>query len=284
MLKDDLNRLATSFAETDSANLVSAAAALRPELAGLRLFDAPLLGLASAGDPLFGELARPGVVGPQFELPEAWLPGARTVISFFLPFSSSVIASNRRDRELPSDEWLHGRMEGQVFLKRLGEYLVKELEGAGHRAVFPGSDARFKSWTHQRPSPETPAYASNWSERHVAYVCGLGTFGLSAGLITERGMAGRLGSVVTDLPAVPDARPYSRHDEYCLRCGACARNCFAGGISLAKGRNKEACSRLIDRRKEQYRPRYGCGKCQVNVPCERTLPGKKAGLPREAET
>ena len=37
--------------------------------------------------------------------------------------------------------------------------------------------------------------ASTWSERHVAYVSGLGTFGLSGGLITAKGQAVRLGSV-----------------------------------------------------------------------------------------
>ena len=40
-------------------------------------------------------------------------------------------------------------------------------------------------------------YASNWSERHVAYVCGLGTFGCQ-GLITSKGLAGRFGSIITD--------------------------------------------------------------------------------------
>ena len=35
-------------------------------------------------------------------------------------------------------------------------------------------------------------YFSNWSERHIAYAAGLGTFSLSDGFIIERGIAHRL--------------------------------------------------------------------------------------------
>jgi hypothetical protein len=44
---------------------------------------------------------------------------------------------------------------------------------------------------------------SNWSERHSAYIAGLGTFCLSYSLISEKGCAGRYGTVVTDLDLEP---------------------------------------------------------------------------------
>ena len=49
---------------------------------------------------------------------------------------------------------------------------------------------------------------SNWSERHIAYAAGLGTFSLSDGFITERGIAHRCGSAVVglELPASPRTR------------------------------------------------------------------------------
>ena len=34
---------------------------------------------------------------------------------------------------------------------------------------------------------------------HAAYLCGLGTFGLSRGIITKPGMAGRFGSIMKTL-------------------------------------------------------------------------------------
>ncbi len=274
--KNALIRLAADFVDRDASNFVAAEIAVRPDLAGMRMYDAPLIGFASAADPLFDALRKPGVIGPHFDPPGVWLPGAKTVISFFAPHTEAVIASNRLDRERPSAEWLYARMEGQAMLNLLGAHLAAELEKAGHRAVYPAMDARFYSWS--RPAGRNdkgvplPAYTSNWSERHVAHVCGLGTFGMSAALITRRGVCGRIGSVVTTMPAEPDARPYSRFDEYCSHCGSCVRNCFIHALFPDKVKDKHACSRVIEERKIQYKPRYGCGKCYVNVPCERGIP------------
>lgn len=39
-------------------------------------------------------------------------------------------------------------------------------------------------------------------------VCGLGIFGLSKGLITSKGIAGRFGSIVTELQIIPNEREY----------------------------------------------------------------------------
>ena len=78
---------------------------------------------------------------------------------------------------------------------------------------------------------ETSRFTSSWSERHVAFVCGLGTFGLSKGLITEKGICGRFGSVVTTAELPRTERPYTGIYEYCIQCRACARNCPVGAIS-----------------------------------------------------
>lgn len=39
--------------------------------------------------------------------------------------------------------------------------------------------------------------SSNWSERHAAYVAGLGTFSLNDALITVNGIAHRVGSILS---------------------------------------------------------------------------------------
>jgi epoxyqueuosine reductase QueG len=108
----------------------------------------------------------------------------------------------------------------------------------------------------------------------VAFVCGLGTFGLSRGIITRRGMAGRLGSIVTKLELEPDEKTYKDIYEYCTMCGACARKCPVNAISLENGKDHKPCSDFLDMTEEKYKPRYGCGKCQVSVPCERKIPKK----------
>ena len=43
-------------------------------------------------------------------------------------------------------------------------------------------------------------------------------------------------------------------------------------ISLENGKDHLICSKFLKTTKEKYKPRYGCGKCQINVPCESFVP------------
>ena len=76
-----LENLAADFTSQSPLNHVCI------ELSGeeLTLFDRPLLGYACAGDPLFEAFLAPGVIGPHYRPPQAWLETAQTVVSFFLP-------------------------------------------------------------------------------------------------------------------------------------------------------------------------------------------------------
>jgi epoxyqueuosine reductase QueG len=273
MEKRDFEKILGDFVDVSAENRVAKEVALRPELAGMRIFDEPLFGYAAADDPLFGELKKPGIIGDHLMLPGEWLPGANTVISVFLPFTARVKEANRRDMDWPADEWLHARIEGQQFQNKICAYMKSELEAGGFSCAVPMIDPRFSAKNPQVQDKSNPAFfTSNWSERHAAYIAALGTFGLSKGLITQKGIAGRLISFITSASFEPTKRPYSRIDEYCTRCGACIRNCPAGAISLEKGKEHPPCSAFLDRTTERYAPRYGCGKCQVKVPCESKRP------------
>ena len=237
----------------------------------LTLFDRPLLGYARAGDPLFEAFLAPGVIGPHYRPPCRWLPDAQTVVSFFLPFSPAVRAHNRAAQSLPSQAWLYGRVEGQRFVEALSLHLAKALQDAGFEAVAPSLSPEF--WTVSEPeSPDGPAFTSNWSERHAAYACGLGTFGLSKGLITRQGMAGRFGSLVTSWQAAPTPREYEAPYDWCIRCGAGVRCCPGGAISLEHGKNHHLCLQYQTTILPQCQPRFGCGLCQTGVPCEAGRP------------
>ncbi len=78
----------------------------------LRLYDPPLLGVADALDPLWEVLKQPEVVGPQHRSPREWLPEARSVVLFFLPYSRRVRQANRTPGG-PATEWLYGRYRGR---------------------------------------------------------------------------------------------------------------------------------------------------------------------------
>lgn len=109
----------------------------------LTLFDPPLLGYASAVDPLFEAFLAPGVIGPHYRPPRQWLADARTVISFFLPFSQAVRSRNRAARSVPSQAWLYGRVEGQRFVEALTLHLQKALRDAGFETVAPSLSPEF---------------------------------------------------------------------------------------------------------------------------------------------
>jgi epoxyqueuosine reductase QueG len=267
---EKLQNVAVRFIASD-ANTVPAGKARRPHIAGMRIYGEPLFGFAEAGDPYLAGLKDIPAAGINPALPREWLPAARTVISFFLPFTAAVRASNRGG-DYPSPEWLNARIEGQAACEQLCRRLAAALTGAGHEAIIPALDARF--WS-KALAPETggPVFTSNWSERHAAYACGLGTFSLSRGLITKKGVAGRFGSLITSLKIPATGRPYSGLYDYCTKCGACVRACPVHAISMKDGKDHIPCSRFLNKTKAENAPYYGCGKCQTATPCEAGLPG-----------
>ena len=273
MNKLNLENAIKEYVQNDSLNFVSKELALRPELAGMKIFDEPIFGYASVDDSLFLEFKKKGVIGPHFMAPAEWLPEAKSVISLFLPFTEVVREANKKNMDWPADEWLHARIEGHTFMIEICALIISLLEKEGFTALAPMTDSRFSGKSpFTQNKEEQDYYTSNWSERHIAYLTGLGSFGLSDGIITRKGMAGRFISIITSAHLESENRPYSGVYDYCIRCGACAKNCPAKAISLDKGKNHYLCSGFLNKVTEKHKPRYGCGKCQVKVPCEYKKP------------
>lgn len=270
MDKELLIKIAVDFIEKSEENYISKEIAISENVVGTRIYEEPIFAFGSADDENFKLLKETPAIGEHFMLPNQWVPQAKTVISFFLPFSEEVKKGNKMDKVWPSEAWLHGRIEGQKLLSNLCRYLNSELIRLGFDSVVPSLDERF--WSSKEKSNPELSFTSNWSERHVAFVCGLGTFGLSKGIITKKGMAGRLGSIVTGLYLQPDERKYKEVYEYCSMCGACVKKCPVDAISIENGKNHIKCSEFLDVTADKYKPRYGCGKCQVSVPCESRIP------------
>jgi epoxyqueuosine reductase len=274
MDKNDLIKAAANFVENSEENYISRQIAISEHVVGMKIFEAPLFAFASSDDEYFTLFKKSSGMEKHFLLPKEWLPKSKTVISFFLPFSKVVKKESKKDLLWPSEEWLHGRIEGQAFLNKLCMHLKSRLNNAGYNSLVPSLDEKFwckTGFNNDSPHPES-SFTSNWSERHVAFVCGLGTFGLSKGLITSKGIAGRFGSIVTELYLPPDKRAYKDSYEYCSMCGACVKKCPVHAISIEKGKNHIVCSDFLDKTAEKYKPRYGCGKCQIGVPCESKIP------------
>jgi len=204
-------------------------------------------------------------------------PAELSVISWVLPQTEATLEEQRREATLPSERWSLVRQFGEAFNCSLRLHLVEYLDAAGISSVAP---ERLPGFAY-RQSPRF-GIASNWSERHTAYVAGLGTFGLSDGLITPLGKAMRCGSVVARLALPVTPRPYQGVHDYCLwfakgTCGVCMQRCPVQAIT-PDGHDKNACAAYIRNVTAPYaRNTFGveatpCGLCQAGIPCERQIP------------
>lgn len=191
MSVEELTYALETYIRESSRNYVDEAMALVPSDVGQRLYDTPLVRVGSADDPEWEEMKRPEAVGHLFRTPKEWLPEAVSVVSYFAPFSDFVVEGNKRDAVDVGNGWLYARVEGQAFLTEVNRFLERWFRERGYRAVAPYASAGFRyvfeAGTNAEIADKSLSFTSNWSERHVAYVCGLGTFSLSKGLITERG-------------------------------------------------------------------------------------------------
>lgn len=246
-------------------------------------FDEPLVGFAAADDPLFAGFRK--IIGefhmtPAEIMENTYGPGvgeAKTVICWVLPIARETRESNRKQEKLPSREWALTRAHGEGFNTQLRIFLVDLLRFAGAQAVAPLISGMWRPVRDPRVG-----MASTWSERHAAYAAGLGTFSLNDGFITDRGIAHRCGSVITDAEIPPTARNCADPWSNCLYfrkggCGLCIRRCPAGAISW-DGHDKDKCQAYVYgelRRSagELYGiMETGCGLCQTGVPCESGVP------------
>jgi epoxyqueuosine reductase len=259
-------------------------------LDGSAIFGEPLVGYAAGDDAIFDELKQ--VIGefhltPQEVMTAAaerrGLPVPRAdelgVISFVLPLSNQTRRENARSKDHPSERWSHTRLFGEECKRKLETHVVSLLEERGFLAVAPEHDEElFRIFID-----ETVGWTSRWSQRHVAFAAGLGSFGLSDGLITPVGKAHRVGSVVVGRRLESSPRPEDIHRDCLsyrgLSCRKCMKRCPVGAIT-EDGHDKARCMPFVFEQipfiKEHYDIEiYACGLCQAGVPCERGIP--KAG-------
>lgn len=254
-----------------------------------RAWGYPLVGFSRGDDPLYSAFKEH--VGTLHWTPqEAFAqvfpemsvkPGELAIVSWVLPQTEATKRDNRAATFYPSERWARARVRGEKINEGLRRYLVQEIMDAGVLALAP---TLLPQWTIG--SSERYVMGSSWSERHAAYASGLGTFGLSDGLITEKGKAHRVGSVIARIETEITPRPYSDHHEYCLffsegTCRACIERCPAQAIT-DEGHDKLKCYKHTVGVCSTYVQSqfdldggYGCGLCQTGVPCESRIPRRR---------
>ena len=259
------------------------------------LYDEPIFAFANGDDAIFQDLKK--IVGDFHLTPrealekriqaKRWRYGMNTdmkqvsVISYALPITYETRLSERATSYGGSVRYNHTRWQGGIFYPTIANHIVSLLEMTGNNAIAPSGASFFE--TRETPNGRM----ANWSERHIAYASGLGTFGLNGLLITPRGCAVYLGAVVCDLALTPTPRVYESHVANCLfyydgSCRQCLERCMASAIS-EQGRSNLKCRENLGKNQPDLLKKLGkdqeliglapaCGLCSTSVPCEDRIP------------
>lgn len=269
---------------------------------GGRIFSNPIIGVASSDDRIFDKFKE--VVGPEHLTPlEFWIKHGFTdsksiesklrIISIVFPYSILIKEESLSKTEIPADIYSIGRNYANEFINDVLTKCIEYFKNLEHRAMIPILSPAYNHLAG-------PFYA-NWSDRHIAFAAGNGTFSLHEALITELGCNVRFGSFITDYPLEITPRRYEEPYQNCLfyskgACKKCIERCPAGAIT-EEGHDKVKCfiygqkiNRIMNKRHkdilkptmryingkwEKHKPAVGCAFCQFNVPCMDKNPTRK---------
>lgn len=253
----------------------------------LRMWAPPLIGFAAGEDPYFRFFKED--IGPFYWTPaEAYAlgrpedpasDGDLVSISLVFPQEEATKREQRGQDRDPGPLWISSRNTWEPYMASVCGSIVETLSAYGIPAVAVDLLPELVWLTSERYG-----FAARWSHRHAAFVAGLGTFGLSDGLITRKGKAMRCTTILAKAKLAPDPRPYETHTAWCSyhkdgSCGVCMDRCPIGALT-PQGHDKIACKAYEDKLREtmiqdgRMLPPYMlcCGLCQAGVPCQDRAP------------
>ncbi|MFX1327895.1 MAG: epoxyqueuosine reductase [Promethearchaeota archaeon] len=221
------------------------------------------MAFAKANDPLFLQLKN--IITFEHKLPNELLSNAKTVISYFIPFNLSIVSSNNKGKS-PSIEWAIAYVETNKLINEINLFLSNYLEKEGFNSLGIPPTNNFNK----------ELLVSYWSHKHVAYIAGLGKFGLHKMIITEKGCCGRLGTLITSAKIKSTTRI---EKESCLyfynkTCKLCIDKCFFDVLKLDSF-DRHKCYKICLENGKIYSS-LGltdiCGKCACGIPCSTENP------------
>ncbi|MCL2068236.1 MAG: hypothetical protein FWG99_12335 [Treponema sp.] len=202
------------------------------------------------------------MVSDEHLLPCDILPDAKSIVSYFVPFRENIVESNI-DGELASKEWVSAYIKTNELLKKISESIEALLQKKRYKA---GKAPAAHSYDKAK-------LISSWSHRHIAYIAGIGTFGMNNMLITKNGCCGRFGSIVTNYE-FGSYKQTGRAGEKCIEksggaCGRCRKKCVVNAYEGGTFDRYKCYGQC--RKNDEYHKTAGnatvCGKCLVDLPC-----------------
>jgi len=225
-------------------------------------WQTPLLATAAV-DSRFDQL--PQIAADDHLHPRDLLPGAKSVIVFYIPFKKELVRENKPG-ERPCRNWGVAYVQTNDLIGRLSQALGDLLAGYGFKSGLTPATHNF----------DDVKLMARWSHKHLAHLVNLGRFGIHHMLITPVGCTGRLGSLVSEMDL--GNHPLIETDQACLlkagkECGKCIKACPVTALSEEGFDRRQCWDRLNDNKKNmEYfsdlpESTHVCGKCAALMPC-----------------
>jgi epoxyqueuosine reductase QueG len=223
-------------------------------------YRTPVIGFLCADDPEFANLEE--LTGGSHLMPEDLLPGARSVVSYFLPFEPQIVYANQQDKEKPACQWAIAYKETNALIGTIAARLIEVLGEHGVKAAAEAATGKFS----------VDKLRDHWSHKSIAVMSGIGSFGLHQMVITDAGCCGRFGSLVLDAE-LPVNKP--AHKERCEffdlgTCMDCVLVCPVQALDEEQPFDRWACQQQLARNSQDFLDLGKvtvCGKCAVMGPC-----------------
>ena len=219
------------------------------------LFREPLVAFSSTDDKRYLDLKE--IIGEWHLRPDELLPDAKSVISYFVPFTKSVVSEPKKTKDAPP-LWGESYETINNYFNHINETMSEYLSALGFSSKSIPATHTF----------DPKELKSMWSHRSAAAIAGLGTFGANRLLITAKGSGGRFGTLLTSASLKAEKKPSSVK---CLglnydSCDLCHKICPVGALSR-DGIEKFVCydelskNGKVLRERENLKKADACGKC-----------------------
>lgn len=183
------------------------------------------------------------------------LKGAKSVVVCLFPY----FAGRNSEANLSKSAFsLDYHIIVRSKLEQVGEFLKESIEGFEYKAFVDNGPL---------------------ADRHMAYLAGLGFFGINGHIITDKyGSYVFIGYLITNYPFEYD-KPLERN---CVKCGLCVKRCPGGAIIGNFDINPLRCRSYITQKKGELSEQdvsilikhhlvYGCDICQDVCPHNRRV-------------